>query len=120
VPNVTTESFGAVSWKNLMVVIKSPLQAMEFCFTKHLFMKTTFTLQQLPEGYEVCGIGAAPEEDSLIVMSSDAIRKLRAAKRRSGFFAGLFSGPYEITGTGSDPMESDFIDQELVERGIRK
>jgi hypothetical protein len=83
-------------------------------------MKGKFTLENLPLGYEVCGIGAAPEEDSLVVMSSEAIRKLRKNNNKPGFFANLFSGPYVLSGTGSDPMESDFVVQELVERGIRR
>lgn len=80
-------------------------------------MKKNYTPGNLPAGYEVCGIGAAPEEDSLVVMSSEAIRELRG---KPGFFASLFSGPYELSGTGSNPMESDLTIQELVERGIRR
>jgi hypothetical protein len=83
-------------------------------------MKEKFTLNNLPAGYEVCGIGAAPEEDSLVVMSSEAIRKLRKTNNKQGFFANLFGGPYVLSGTGSDHMESDFVVQELVERGIRR
>lgn len=83
-------------------------------------MKANFTLNEIPAGYEVCGIGAAPEEDSLVVMSDEALSKLRVKKEKPGFFKSLFSGPYELSGTGSDPMESDFIDQELIERGIRR
>jgi len=75
-------------------------------------MKSKITLQNMPEGYEVCGIGASPEEDSLVVMSSEAIRKLR----KPGFFSRLFSGPVEIAGTGASPMESDFIDEAFVRR----
>jgi hypothetical protein len=82
-------------------------------------MKGKFTLNELPDGYEICGIGAAPEEDSLVVMSSEAIRKLRTTNK-PGFFASLFTGPYILSGTGSAPMESDFVVQELVERGIRR
>jgi hypothetical protein len=80
-------------------------------------MKRNFTLETLPEGYEICGIGASPEEDSLVVMSAEAIKKLR--KSKPSFWSNFFSGPYEITGTGASSEESGFIDQELVERGIR-
>lgn len=90
---------------------------MEFCGIKHMLMAKNFTLENIPEGYEVCGIGAAPEEDSLVVMSDEAIRKLRGKK---GFFRSFFSGPYELSGTGADYKESGFMIQEVIERGIRK
>lgn len=80
-------------------------------------MKKNYTHETLPADYEICGIGAAPEEDSLVVMSSGAIQKLRNSK--PGFFAKLFSGPFELCGTGASSEESGFIDQELVERGRR-
>lgn len=83
-------------------------------------MKRNITLKELPEGYELSGIGAAPEEDSLVVMSNKAIEQLRHQKERSHFFANLLSGPYELSGTGSDPMESDFIDVELLHRRNKK
>jgi hypothetical protein len=81
-------------------------------------MKQNYTTNNIPEGYEICGIGAAPEEDSLVVMSDEAIRKLR--KSTPGFFASLFSGPYELSGMGADSQESDFVIQEVFARGIRR
>jgi hypothetical protein len=83
-------------------------------------MKRKFTLNKKSDGYDVCGIGAAPEEDSLVVMSDEAINKLREKRQKRGFLSNLFSGPYELSGTGCNSMESDFVDQELVERGIRR
>jgi len=80
-------------------------------------MKQHYTKDNLPEGYEISGIGAAPEEDSLVVMSDEAIEKLR---KKNGFFQNLFSGPYELSGTGADSTVNDFTIQEMVERGIRK
>lgn len=80
-------------------------------------MAKNYTLQDIPAGYEICGIGAAPEEDSLVVMSDEAIRKLRGKR---GFFRNMFSGPYELSGTGADYKESGFMIQEMIERGIRK
>lgn len=80
-------------------------------------MRKNYTLETLPDGYEISGIGASPEEDSLVVMSAEAIKKLR--NKKPGFWSNLFSGPYEIVGTGASSEESGFIDQELVERGIR-
>lgn len=73
-------------------------------------MKKSYTPETIPAGYEVCGIGAAPEEDSLVVMSSEAIRKLRKPR----LLRRLFSGPTEITGTGSAPGSSDIVDKELL------
>jgi hypothetical protein len=83
-------------------------------------MISELPINKLPEGYEVCGIGAAPEEDSLVVMSAEAINELKTKIEKPGFFSKLFSGPYELSGTGSNSMESDFVVQELVERGIRR
>lgn len=80
-------------------------------------MRKNYTPETIPQGYEISGIGAAPEEDSLVVMSDEAIRKLRS---KPGFFRSLFSGPYELSGTGADYMESGFMIQEMIERGIRK
>lgn len=80
-------------------------------------MNKSFTSNNLPSGYEICGIGAVPEEDSLVVMSDEAIKKLR---NKPGFFKSLFSGPYELSGTGADYKESGFMIQEILERGIRK
>jgi hypothetical protein len=80
-------------------------------------MNQNFTRNNLPKDYEICGVGAAPEEDSLVVMSDDAIKKLRG---KPGFFRSLFSGPYEHSGTGADYKESGFMIQEMIERGIRR
>ena len=93
------------------------LYYVEFCSINHMFMAKNYTPQNIPDGYEICGIGAAPEEDSLVVMSDEAIRKLRGNK---GFFRNIFSGPYELSGTGADFNESGFMIQEIIERGIRK
>jgi len=98
------------------IIIKACLKV-DICVTKHTLMKKNFTRETLPANYEICGIGAAPEEDSLVVMSSEAIHKLR--KNKPGFFANLFSGPYELCGTGASAEESGIVDQELIERGIR-
>jgi hypothetical protein len=89
----------------------------EFCGIKHKRMKTNYTTRNLPDGYEMSGVGAAPEEDSFVVMSGEAISKLR---NRPGFFRSLFSGPYELSGTGADHQESGFVIQEMIERGIRR
>lgn len=89
----------------------------EFCGIKHLHMKRNYTIDNIPDGYEICGIGAAPEEDSLVVMSDEAISKLR---NKPGFFSSFFSGPYELSGTGADYKESGFMIQEMIERGYRK
>lgn len=80
-------------------------------------MNKNFTTENIPEGYEICGVGAAPEEDSIVVMSDEAIRQLR---RKNGFFRSWFSGPYELSGTGADYKESGFMIQEILERGIKK
>ncbi len=80
-------------------------------------MNKSFTLNEIPSGYEIHGVGASPEEDSLVVMSDAAIKKLRS---KPGFFKSLFSGPYELSGTGADYKESGFVIQEVFERGIRK
>jgi hypothetical protein len=80
-------------------------------------MNKSFTSKNIPLGYEICGVGASPEEDSLVVMSDEAIKKLRS---KPGFFKSLFSGPYELSGTGADYKESGFMIQEILERGIRK
>jgi hypothetical protein len=74
-------------------------------------MKEKFAHTKLLGDYEICGMGAAPEEDDLVVLSDEAIRKLRG---KPSFFERLFSGPYEISGTGINPDESDFVIQELV------
>lgn len=77
-------------------------------------METKSTFKQMPEDYEISGIGSAPEEDGLVVTSDEAIRKLR----KPGFFRKLFSGPYELSGVGANSDEGDLVIQEIVERGI--
>lgn len=88
-----------------------------FLWYKYQHMSFNSTRKHIPDGFEICGVGAAPEEDSLIVMSDEAIKKLRGGP---GFFRRLFSGPYELSGTGADYKESGFMIQEMIERGIRK
>lgn len=115
--NVLTEPFGAVSVQRMTKIIVCGFYLVDFWGIKYLLMTTNFTRQHMPEGYEICGVGAAPEEDSLVVMSDEAIRKLRG---KPGFLRRWFSGPYELSGTGADYKESGFMIQEMIERGIRK
>jgi len=89
-----------------------------FLLYKLSLMNKSFTLNNIPAGYEICGVGATPEEDSLVVMSNESIKKLR--KSKPGFFKSLFSGPYVLSGTGADYKESGFMIQEMIERGHRK